>query len=116
MKKTIVCFLMALAVMMSLFSPNLVGESHAKKSEIKISAKSALLIDYQSGEVIYEKNADDRLPVASMTKLASLAVIFDFMSKGIVKETDLVVVSKQRPKLVVHLRFWTLGQCIWWVI
>ena len=94
MKKTIVCFLMALVAVMSLFSPTVQGTSYAKNFEMKISAKSALLIDYQSGEVIYEKNADDRLPVASMTKLASLAVIFDFMSKGIVKENDLVVVSK----------------------
>ena len=62
--------------------------------ELKITSKSAYLVDYNSGFVIYEKNADEKLPIASMTKIASLSVIFDYLSKGVIKEDDLVVVSR----------------------
>jgi D-alanyl-D-alanine carboxypeptidase (penicillin-binding protein 5/6) len=63
-------------------------------SKPDISASSALLVEYETGTVIYEKNADERLPIASMTKLASLSVIFDAISKGLAKETDIVSVSE----------------------
>lgn len=66
----------------------------AGDEEIKISSKSAVLVDYNSGTVIFQKNADERLPIASMTKLASLSVIFEFLNKGIIKESDLVTVSE----------------------
>lgn len=66
----------------------------AGDEEIKISSKSAVLVDYNSGTVIFQKNADERLPIASMTKLASLSVIFEFLNKGIIKESDFVTVSE----------------------
>lgn len=94
MKKTIICFLMALMMAFGFLPLGSKTSAHASTSELKISAKSAYLVEYNSGAVIYEKGADDRLPVASMTKLASLAVVFDYISKGIVKEGDNVVVSK----------------------
>ena len=64
-------------------------------SKLEITSKSALLLDYNSGTVIFEKDADKRLPIASMTKLASLSIIFDAISKGLVKENDIVVVSEE---------------------
>ena len=36
---------------------------------INVSAKAAILIDGETGRVIYEKNADERLPMASTTKI-----------------------------------------------
>ena len=59
----------------------------------KITARSALLLDYTSGTVLFSKNEDERLPVASMTKLASLSVILDAIEKGAVKENDTIKVS-----------------------
>lgn len=92
MKKSIVWLVMILTCFCGF--PTVGARASASGKELKISAKSAYLIDYQSGQVVYEKKADERLPIASMTKLASLAVIFDYMQKGIVKENDEVVVSK----------------------
>lgn len=60
----------------------------------KISAKSALLLDYDSGKILFSKNENERLPIASMTKLASLSLIFDALDKGAIKENDGVVVSE----------------------
>ena len=63
-------------------------------SELKITSKSALLVDYDTGKIVYEKNINERLPIASMTKLASLSVIFNYLEKGIIKDNDYVVVTE----------------------
>lgn len=66
---------------------------------LEIKSKSALLMDYDSGKVLYEKNPDERLPIASMTKIASLAVIFETIEKGVLKESDMVMVSENAGKV-----------------
>ena len=63
--------------------PAVTINANASEKSLKISANAAYLIDYHSGQVVYEKNADERLAIASMTKLASLAVIFDYLKNGI---------------------------------
>lgn len=78
------------------FAPMIGGNNliaHATNEEMKITSKSAILVDYNSEKVIYEKEANKRLPIASLTKLATLAIVFDYLNKGIIKENDLVCVS-----------------------
>lgn len=64
------------------------------EDKLKLSSKSALLVDYESGYVVFEKNSNERLPIASMTKIASLSVILSYLEKGVIKENDFVVVSE----------------------
>lgn len=47
------------------------------KKEIEISAKAALVIDDASGKILFEKNADAKTPVASLTKLATAVAILE---------------------------------------
>lgn len=65
------------------------------------SVKSALLIDVSNSRVLYSKNANMRIPPASLTKLMTLFVIFNKLRSAQVKLTDKVVFSKaavsQRP-------------------
>ena len=98
MKKPII-FLMSMFIFLFAFAcPITINarSSFASNQQVqpKISAKSALLIEYNSGKVLFEKNADEKLPSASMTKLALLSVLFDSIDKGIVKENDEIIVSK----------------------
>ena len=65
-----------------------------EKEELSISAKAAYLIDAKTGTVVYSKNENQRLPIASMTKLCTLAVIFQYLNDGSVKQTDMVTVSQ----------------------
>lgn len=44
-------------------------------SSVSIEAKSAIVIDMQSGDTLYEKNADAQLPLASLTKVALALVV-----------------------------------------
>lgn len=96
MKKTICVIMFLFLFILGISFPTASAYAVTEKQPglPNISSKSALLLDYQTGTVIFEKDADERLPIASMTKLASLAIIFDYINKGVVKESDYVVVSE----------------------
>ena len=49
------------------------------------NAKSAILVDNLSGKVLYEKNADEKLAPASMTKLASMLMVMEAIDNGNLK-------------------------------
>lgn len=54
----------------------------ANAADFKTKAKSAFLIDYDSGAEIVSKNADTLMPPSSMIKLMTLAVLFDELKAG----------------------------------
>ena len=54
----------------------------ADGAELQLSAPSALLMEASTGQVIYEKNPDDPLPPASVTKVMTLLLIFDALEEG----------------------------------
>ncbi len=56
--------------------------SAVNATEFKTKAKSAFLIDYDSGMEIVAKNADTLMPPSSMIKLMTLAVLFDELKAG----------------------------------
>ena len=58
------------------------------------SAKSAYLIDYCSGTVLYAENETKRLPIASMTKLMLLNLVFDAVEEKTLDIEEMVTVSK----------------------
>lgn len=87
---TIICSVLLIVCSFGVFVPQKVNAEET----FNITSKSALLYDAKSGTVIYEKNSDKRLPIASMTKLASLLIIFEEMEKGSFNEETLVRVSK----------------------
>lgn len=47
------------------------------EEELSIGAPSAILIERETGTVLYEKNADERLSPASVTKIMTLLLIFE---------------------------------------
>ncbi len=66
----------------------------ATDDDFGIVSSSAYVCDYYTGKVIYEKNADERKPIASMTKVVGLGILFDEINKGNILLTDEVVVSE----------------------
>ena len=63
-----------------------------------IAASGYLLIDMHSHRVLAEKNADQRLEPASLTKIMTAHVVFDELRKGNLKLTDMVTVSEKAWK------------------
>ncbi|WP_376707954.1 D-alanyl-D-alanine carboxypeptidase family protein [Kangiella sp. TOML190] len=68
-----------------------------------IEAKSFLLMDYETGQVLVQNNADEPLPPASLTKIMTSYIISDELEKGAIKSDDKVLISEnawaQNPKL-----------------
>jgi serine-type D-Ala-D-Ala carboxypeptidase (penicillin-binding protein 5/6) len=57
-------------------------------AEMKTSAKQAILIDAITGAVLFQHNADELAPPASMSKLMTLAVVFRALKEGRIKLED----------------------------
>jgi len=67
----------------------------AKKSEeLNITSKSALLLEANSGRILFAKDADKQLPIASMVKITTLAVIYDAIEAGEITLDQMVMVSR----------------------
>ncbi|CAD5107628.1 D-alanyl-D-alanine carboxypeptidase family protein [Zestomonas carbonaria] len=60
----------------------------------QLAAKSYLLMDAASGNVLVESNGDERLPPASLTKLMTAYLATLEINRGQIKESDLVTVSE----------------------
>lgn len=58
------------------------------------NAKSGMLIDYNSGTVIYEKNPDEKLSIASLTKMIAQLIILENVEQGKIKWNDVITVSE----------------------
>ena len=52
------------------------------KTQLDVWAKSAILIDVSNGNILYEKNADEVIPPASMTKLFAMYVVEEEVAAG----------------------------------
>ncbi|BAN68128.1 D-alanyl-D-alanine carboxypeptidase family protein [endosymbiont of unidentified scaly snail isolate Monju] len=63
-----------------------------------IDATGYLLLDMHSGRVLAEKNADQRLEPASLTKIMTAHVVFEELAHGTLKPDDLVTVSEKAWK------------------
>lgn len=61
----------------------------------QLAAKSYILMDAASGEVLIEHNSDERLPPASLTKLMTAFIATLELKKGRIKDSDLVHVSER---------------------
>lgn len=66
----------------------------ANAAEFSTKAKSAYLVDYDSGDEIVSKNANELMPPSSMLKLMTLTVLFDQIKSGNLKMDDVLTVSE----------------------
>lgn len=71
----------------------------AEELNLAENAKSAILIESSTGEVLYKKNANERLAPASMTKIMSLILIMENIESGRLKWNDVIVVSKNAASM-----------------
>lgn len=65
----------------------------AAAADLEIAAPSAILMDAATGTVLYEKNADELLPPASVTKIMTLLLVMEALDSGKIGWDDMVVTS-----------------------
>ncbi len=85
-----------LLIIMSFFVLNL---NVLAEEDFAPTAKSAILVDNLSGKVLYEKNADEKLAPASMTKLASMLIVMEAIDNGSLKFEDKVTISEEAANM-----------------
>ena len=66
---------------------------------ISVNAKTAILQDYLSGEILYEKDADLSIYPASMTKIMTSIIAFDLIKKGELALDEKFIVSENAWRL-----------------
>ena len=80
MKKILSIFIFILAIS---------SNSHA----IETSAKEAILLDYNSNEILFKKNENLKISPASLTKIMTSIIAFDLIKKGELKLDEKIIVS-----------------------
>ncbi len=76
------------------FSSFLAFQAEAAK-KIDIKARTGILVDFHSGKVLYEKDADYEIYPASMTKIMTAIVIFDLLKKEEISLDEKFVISEK---------------------
>ncbi|MEI7024625.1 D-alanyl-D-alanine carboxypeptidase family protein [Paenibacillus sp. y28] len=74
-------------------------ESKAQAPDLAPNAKSAILIDADTGTVIYEKSSNEKLPPASITKVMTMLLIMEALDDGKLKMGDKVSTSEHAASM-----------------
>ncbi len=80
---TILCFILS-------FSQTALAENL-----VQTSARQAIVLDYQTGAVLLEKNADEHMPTSSMSKVMSIYMVFEALKRGELALNDKLLVSEK---------------------
>ncbi|WML45182.1 D-alanyl-D-alanine carboxypeptidase family protein [Neobacillus sp. PS3-40] len=79
--KRIVSLIMLSFLLSSLWIPSAFAEEK-KSTELVNDVRSAILIERDTGKILYEKNSNEKLPPASMTKIMTMLLIMESIDKG----------------------------------
>lgn len=90
MLKRAVCFLLMLSLFLSV---------NTKAKDINsLTSPSAILLDGYTGKVLFEKEADLKLPPASVTKIMTMLLVMEAIDRGEISFDDIVTVSENAAK------------------
>src|ERR1700731_1158179 len=66
----------------------------AERPTLDTTARNAIVVDFQTGAVLLDKNGDQRMPTASMSKIMTAYVVYTYLRDGRVKLDDRLPVSE----------------------
>ena len=96
--------------LLMLFPSVSVHAEEAEAESLTASAKSYILMDAASGEILLEKNADEALPPASITKVMTMLLVLEAIERGECSMTETVTASAHAallchisPRKALHL-------------
>lgn len=69
-------------------------EQRFEQPAFDVPCKAAMLISQDTGEILYQKNADQQLPIASITKVMTLILTLEALHAGKISMSDTVPVSQ----------------------
>ena len=87
--KKVLCFVLMCVMLL----PWSVMSAKAEELKLAESAKSAILLEPTTGEIIFEKNSHEKLHPASMTKMMSMLLIIEAIENEVISWDEMVTVS-----------------------
>lgn len=78
--------------------------------DIAPNASSAIMIEASTGEILFQKNSNEKLAPASMTKMMSLLLIFEELEKGNIKWDEMITTSEQASSMGGSQIFLKVGE------
>lgn len=94
MKKRVAALILGLFFILNAMPCAALDINPATDRDFDVPCQAAILIDEDSGTVLYEKNADESRPIASITKIMTLLLTFEALEAGKVSLSDIVPVSE----------------------
>ncbi|MEM7679853.1 MAG: D-alanyl-D-alanine carboxypeptidase family protein [Pseudomonadota bacterium] len=73
----------------------MVSPAFATSGLITSSAKQAIVLDFETGAVLYDKNADEKMPTSSMSKVMTMYVVFKALKRGDISLDTKFLVSEK---------------------
>ncbi|GHI01445.1 D-alanyl-D-alanine carboxypeptidase family protein [Neobacillus kokaensis] len=80
--KRVVSITAILVLFMGLAIPSAFAAEEKKSTEIVTDVRSAILLERDTGKILFEKNSNEKLPPASMTKIMTMLLIMEAIDKG----------------------------------
>ena len=103
--KRVICFFICVCFMMH--SVVVFAEGN---TDLGLNAKSAILMEESTGNILYESNPDERLPIASVTKVMTMLLIMEAVDSGKISLDDMVTVSENAMSYGGSTMFWETGE------
>ena len=85
-----------LLIIISIVTPTI---SYGQISNVDKYSKSSILIDQDTGRVLYEKNPDEKRPLASLSKMMTFLIAIEAINNKEVNKNDIIVVDKDIAKV-----------------
>lgn len=98
MKKIGILFL-CLLMLPSSIKASTIAVDNITTDSLATNAKSAILIEEETGKILYEKNAHEKLAPASMTKIMSMLIIIEAIEKGTISWDEMITVSERASSM-----------------
>lgn len=98
MFKKISVFGMLLCALLSIFCTNMQVVAFAE-GEVELTSRSACLVDYSSGTVLYEKESTKHLPIASMVKLMTILLTLEEIDEGRLTEETMITTTENASSM-----------------
>lgn len=89
--KKLICLLLIVCILA--ISHISISAENVSFNSISSNCRSAILVEAETGKILFEMNADERLPPASVTKIMTLLLVMEAIEKGNLKLDDVLTCS-----------------------
>ena len=94
MKKVLICI-----ICLFMFIPFVKAQKEENSNTLAKNAKSAIMIEASTGEILYEFNSHEKREPASMTKMMSLLLIMEAIEKNVISWDQMITVSSNASSM-----------------